>query len=143
MRSAKQRANDRRLGRMAKKRFSKTKRVKRTSKRVSPMARRRRASRRTRVYSRARRTFSRRSGSKITSTIRPYASGIGGGLIAETVLSRVGGGQFAQLGGFGGAYLVGGVKGVIGKLGFDLVSGRGLNIPFFGGQSQSTGGLSV
>jgi len=140
-RSAKQRANDRRLGRMAKKRHA-SKRVKRTVSRRRPMARRRRASRRTRVYSRARRTFSRRSGSKITSTIRPYASGIGGGLIAETVLSRVGGGQFAQLGGFGGAYLVGGVKGVIGKLGFDLVSGRGLNIPFFGSQQQA-GGLSV
>ena len=141
MRSAKQRANDRRLGRMAKKRHS-TKRVKRTTKRTTSMRRRRSPTRR-RVSRGVRRTFSRRSGSKITSTIKPYASGIGGGLIAETVLNRVGGGQFSQLGGFGGAYLVGGVKGVIGKLGFDLISGRGLNIPFFGGQSQSSGVLSV
>ena len=142
MRSAKQRANDRRLGRMAKKRFStKRKSITRRSSTKKPMARRRRATRRTRVYSGARRVVSRRSGSKIVSTVKPMASGIGGGLLVETVANRVGMGQYGQIAGFGGAYLFGGLKGVMGKLGFDLLSGRGIGLGLGGG--QQSGGLTV
>lgn len=66
------------------------------------------------------------------------AAGIGGGLITETIANRVGFGQYGQIASYGGAYAFGGIKGVIGKLGFDLLSGRGLGL----GQ-QSNGGQSL
>ena len=141
MRSAKQRANDRRLGRMAKKRFSaKRKTLKRRTTKTKPMARRRSMRRRARTS--VRRIATRRTGSKIVSTVKPMASGIGGGILTETVANRVGMGQYGQLAGFGGAYLFGGVKGVLGKLGFDLITGRGVS--FFGGQNTSNSvGMSI
>ena len=140
MRSAKQRANDRRLGRMAKKRFSaKRKTLKRRTTKTKPMARRRSMRRRARTT--VRRYATRRTGSKIVSTVKPMASGIGGGILTETVANRVGMGQYGQLAGFGGAYLFGGVKGVLGKLGFDLITGRGVSL--FGGQNTSNVGMSI
>lgn len=136
-RSAKQKANDRRLGRMAKARFSTKRKAIRTRKASSkPMARRRTALRR-RATSSVRRVANRRTGSKIVSTIKPMASGIGGGLLVETVANRVGMGAYGQLAGYGGSYLFGGMKGVLGKLGFDLISGRGIGLGSLGGQ-QST-----
>ena len=141
MRSAKQRANDRRLGRMAKKRFSaKRKTLKRRTTTSKPMARRR--SYRRRASRTVRRYATRRTGGKIVSTVKPMASGIGGGILTETVANRVGFGQYGQIAGWGGAYLFGGVKGVLGKLGFDLLSGRGVS--FFGSQNTSnTVGMSI
>lgn len=134
-RSAKQKANDKRLGRMAKKRFSTKRKASSTRRTASkPMASRRRIRSRTRTV--VRRVASRRTGSKIVSTVKPMASGIGGGILTETVANRVGMGQYGQLAGFGGAYLFGGVKGVLGKLGFDLISGRGISL--FGSNTQST-----
>jgi hypothetical protein len=58
------------------------------------------------------------------------------------VANRVGFGQYGQIAGFGGAYLFGGIKGVLGKLGFDLISGRGLSFGL-GGQQTNTTGLSI
>jgi hypothetical protein len=46
-------------------------------------------------------------------------------------------GQYGQILGFGGAYAFGGIKGVLGKLGFDLISGRGISI-FGNGNQQNT-----
>ena len=143
MRSAKQRANDRRLGRMAKARFStKRKASSRRTKRSKPMARRRSTIRRRATRS-VRRVATRRTGSKIISTVKPMASGIGGGILMETVASRVGMGQYGSIAGFGGAYLFGGVKGVLGKLGFDLISGRGLNFGLGGQSQQSMVGMQI
>lgn len=142
MRSAKQKANDRRLGRMAKKRFSaKRKTLKRRTTKTKPMARRR-ISRRRRAGMTVRRYATRRTGSKIISTVKPMASGIGGGILTETVANRVGMGQYGQIAGFGGAYLFGGVKGVLGKLGFDLITGRGVSL-FGGQQNTSMVGLQI
>mgnify|MGYP003624861973 FL=1 len=139
MRSAKQRANDRRLGRMAKKRFSTKRKASSTrTKRSKPMARRRSSTRRRSVSRTVRRVASRRTGSKIISTVKPMASGIGGGILMETVASRVGMGQYGSIAGFGGAYLFGGVKGVLGKLGFDLISGRGFSLGGLGGQQNTS-----
>jgi len=135
-RSAKQKANDKRLGRMAKARFSTKRKAIRTRKVPSKTMAPRRTLRR-RATSSVRRVANRRTGSKIISTVKPMASGIGGGILMETVASRVGMGQYNSLFGFGGAYLFGGVKGVLGKLGFDLISGRGIGLGNLGGQ-QST-----
>lgn len=135
-RSAKQRANDRRLGRMAKSRHSK--RVKRTSTKRKPMARRR--SRTRTVYRKATRRFSRRSGGKVLTTLKPVASGIGGGILVETVANRIGMGQYGNIASYAGAYGFGGMKGVIGKLAFDVLSGRGIG---FGVGGQQQGSLSV
>jgi hypothetical protein len=71
------------------------------------------------------------------------ASGIGGGLLVETVANRVGMGQYGQIAGFGGAYLFGGIKGVLGKLGFDLLSGRGISFGLGGQQNNSMVGLQI
>lgn len=126
---------------MAKKRFSaKRKTLKRRTTKTKTMARRR-ISRRRRAGMTVRRYATRRTGSKIVSTVKPMASGIGGGILTETVANRVGMGQYGQIAGFGGAYLFGGVKGVLGKLGFDLITGRGVSL--FGGQNTSNVGMSI
>ena len=87
-------------------------------------------------FSTKRKTLKRR-----TTKTKPMASGIGGGILTETVANRVGMGQYGQIAGFGGAYLFGGVKGVLGKLGFDLITGRGVSL--FGGQNTSNVGMSI
>ena len=142
MRRAKQRANDRRLGKKEKKRFSaKRKTLKRRTTTSKPMARRR--SYRRRASRTVRRYATRRTGGKLVSTVKPMASGIGGGLLVETVANRVGMGQYGQIAGFGGAYLFGGIKGVLGKLGFDLLSGRGISFGLGGQQNNSMVGLQI
>ena len=143
MRSPAQRRNDRRLGQMAKKRFSaKRKTTKRkTSTRLTMRRRTRRAPAR-RSYSRTiRRSVSRKSGSKILSYAKPIASGIGGSLLVETIANRVGFGQYGQIAGYGGAYAFGGVKGIVGKLAFDLLSGRGIGLGL--GSNTTNGGQSL
>jgi hypothetical protein len=65
------------------------------------------------------------------------AAGIGGGLLGETAISYVAP-QFAQIGGYGGAYLAAGFKGVMGKVAFDLLSGKGIGLGALGIGSQST-----
>jgi hypothetical protein len=52
-------------------------------------------------------------------------------------------GQYGQIAGFGGAYLFGGIKGVLGKLGFDLLSGRGISFGLGGQQNTSMVGLQI
>ena len=135
-RSPAQKANDRRLGLMAKKRFSTKRKGTSRRKSTSSVMARRRSTRRRSVGRTVRRYATRRSGSRIVSTIKPMATGIGGGILTETVANRVGMGQYGQIAGFGGAYLFGGMKGVLGKLGFDLLSGRGIS--FFGGQQNTS-----
>ncbi len=83
----------------------------------------------------------RRIGGGIVSTVKPMAAGIGMGQIAETVAMQVGGGQFAMVAGYGGAYLGGGIKGVIGKVIFDSILGRGNLLGNLGiGNSNQGGG---
>jgi len=104
------------------------------------MARRRRGSRR-RSYSRgARRIFSRRGAGGIVSTIKPMAAGIGMGLIAENVAGRFMP-QASMIAGYGGAYLGGGVKGVIGKVVYDSILGGGGLGNLLGGGGSGGGGL--
>ncbi len=140
MRSPAQKRNDRRLGQMAKKRHSK--RVKRSSPVKRTMRRRTRRAPARRSYSRTiRRSVSRKSGSKILSYAKPIASGIGGSILVETIANRVGFGQYGQIAGYGGAYAFGGVKGIVGKLAFDLLSGRGIGLGI--GSSSGSGGNSL
>jgi hypothetical protein len=108
------------------------------------MARRRgrKSSRRRSFSGGARRIFSRRTGGGIVNTVKPMASGIGGGLIVETIANKVGFGQYGQMAGYAGAYLFGGIKGIAGKLGFDLLSGRGIGLGGIG-QSSANTGISV
>lgn len=134
-RSAKQRANDKRLGKMAKSRFRKTNKPRRSTKSTMP--------RRSRKTSRVKSFISRRGGARgigggVINTIRPMATGIGMGEIAETVALRVAP-QFAQMAGYGGAYLGGGLKGLAGKVVYDMVLGRGSplsSIGLFGGRAE-------
>lgn len=139
-RSAKQRANDRRLGQMAKRRSKSTRKVNKRRKSSSNHMARRRSSRR-RSYSRG---FSRirRSGKLggIVGTIKPMASGIGMGLIAENIAGRFMP-QASMIAGYGGAYLGGGVKGVIGKVVYDSILGGGGLGNLFGGSSGGGGAL--
>lgn len=101
------------------------------------MARRRKSSTRRRRTSSVKRVFSRRTGGGIVSTVKPMAQGIGGGVIGETVAVAVGQSQFAQIAGYGGSYLFGGVKGVLGKVIFDVLSGKGFLSGFGLGQAKS------
>ena len=140
MRSPAQRRNDKRLGQMAKKRHSK--RVKRVTSVKRTMRRRTRRAPARRSYSRTiRRSVSRKSGSKILSYAKPIASGIGGSILVETIANRVGFGQYGQIAGYGGAYAFGGVKGIVGKLAFDLLSGRGIGLGL--GSNTTNGGQSL
>lgn len=134
-RSAKQRKNDLRLGRAAKFRFRKTNKARRSTKNTMP--------RRSRKSSRVKSFISRRGGARgigggIVNTIRPMATGIGMGEIAETVALRVAP-QFAHMAGYGGAYLGGGLKGLAGKVVYDMVLGRSSplgSIGLFGGRAE-------
>ena len=118
----------------------KKKRVKRKAPRKRTMARRRKATRRRSITKIVRRGASRKTGSKIVSTIKPMATGIGGGLITETAVNQVAP-QYAQIAGYGGSYLFGGVKGVLGKVAFDLLSGRGIGFGGFGGAKPTEVGV--
>lgn len=109
---------------------------KRTSSR-RPMARRRL----TRARSFVSRRISRRSGSGIISTIRPMATGIGMGQIAESVSNQVAP-QFSMIAGYGGAYIGGGLKGVAGKVIYDALLGRS-NILGSIGLSSGSGGNAL
>lgn len=102
----------------------------------------RRKSRVRRYYGRARRSYGRRS-SKLTSTIKPYATGIGAGVMAEAIVAKVGMSQYKTVAGLAGAYFVGGTKGVMAMAAFDVITGQfNLNLPFLnlGTTSTSTSG---
>ena len=121
-RSAKQRRNDRRLGRAAKSRFRKTNKARPIPKSVPRRSKRK--------SSRVKNFISRRGGARgigggLVNTIKPMATGIGMGEIAETIAVRAGQPQFATMAGYGGAYLGGGLKGLAGKVVFDMLLGRG------------------
>lgn len=99
-----------------------------------PMARK--SSRRSRVRTVVRRVGSRKTGSKVINTVKPMAQGIGGGMIGEQIAVIAGQPQLAQIGGYGGAFAMGGTKGVIGKVIFDVLSGKGVGL---GGLFNSSG----
>jgi hypothetical protein len=103
------------------------------------MARRRRYGRVRRVYARARSYGGRARGGirSIGTGIRPYAAGIGGGAIGEAIAVRVAP-QAMPIASYGGAFIMGGVKGLIGKVAFDVISGRGGLVSLFGGGATST-----
>ena len=71
---------------------------------------------------------------KVQSFFKPMAAGAGGGEIGELVTNMVAP-QYAQIGGYAGAYLAAGVKGVLGKVALDLIKGRGLGINLGLGQN--------
>lgn len=93
-----------------------------------------------------RKSFTRKTkrvGKRATNLVnqaKPYMAGVGGGVATEAAVSRVAP-QYAQVASYGGAYLFGGAKGLVAKLGLDVLTGRMGNI--FGGGSQNNGGLSV
>ena len=123
-RSAKQKANDRRLGLMAKRRSKTTKRRTSTKKGgVRKTARR--------AYKKVRKTtrrMPRRSGLKgitSSSTLKKVALGVGGATMAAALLSFVAPnssiGKFAPA---AGAYALGGLEGVIGNFALGMIGNR-------------------
>lgn len=78
----------------------------------------------------------------LTGTVKPMAAGIGGGLILTEVANRAFP-QAAPIAGLGGAWLFGGVKGVIGKVIFDAITGQSGLLGMFGGGGSSGGGDSL
>lgn len=60
----------------------------------------------------------------LKSTVAPMAAGIGGGMILEQVAQRAFPAA-TPIAGLGGAWLFGGVKGVIGKVIYDAITGQG------------------
>lgn len=138
-RSAKQRANDKRLGLLAKRRSTK---VKRRSSSSKPMARRRRA--RTRTRTRTVRTYSRRGARGIKSVfsrsgiVGKAAAGIGAGVIAGTVLNQFAP-QFSPIAKPIAGFLAGGPVGAVAQVFMD--GGIGTLTGMFGSQKQEVGGL--
>jgi len=144
MRSAKQRANDRRLGRLAKRR--KTIRTRKTSK--PTMAKRRRLSRRRRVSSGIRRVSRGRKsvGNFLTKgIIGKTTSALGSGMLVGLVTDRVAP-QATPFATLGAEFLTGGVTGMVAAEGLKSITGQpsvlsGLIGGFgLGGQSGPTGG---
>tara|TARA_R110002020_G_scaffold341955_1_gene556488 strand:+ start:728 stop:1192 length:465 start_codon:yes stop_codon:yes gene_type:complete len=133
-RSAKQKANDKRLGRMAKarargritikNRVSKAQ-VKRTVRRVTRKRNTRKAFNKAKKTSRR---MPRRSGLKgitSSSTLKKVALGVGGATMAAALLSFVAPnssiGKFAPA---AGAYALGGLEGVIGNFALGMIGNR-------------------
>ena len=112
-RSAKQKANDKRLGRMAKARSAgrKVKRkVKSSTKKVNKSRRK----------SNNVKSMKSMLGS---STLKKVALGVGGGVLAGTLLSYVApNSSFAKFAAPAGAYALGGIEGVIGQLALGMVT---------------------
>lgn len=117
--------------------FKVLKKSKSAAKKVTKTATNKRKSNKSKSLAKAKlRRPTRKTGSTIIRLFRDAAKGIGGGAIGETIAVTAGQPQFASIGGYGGAYLMGGVKGLVGKLAFDLITGRGLSFGNFG-TSQS------
>jgi len=124
-RSAKQKANDRRLGLMAKRRSKTTKR--RTSTKKGGV--RKTAQRAYKKVRKTTRRMPRRSGLKgitSSSTLKKVALGVGGATMAAALLSFVAPnssiGKFAPA---AGAYALGGLEGVIGNFALGMIGNRG------------------
>lgn len=134
--TAKQLANQKRFARMVKAGFKRPKSVN------VPMAKRR-SSRRTTVVRYARRGSKRASGmlGSARGIFRSAAGGIGGAVVAEAITQRV----FPQaqpFAGLAGAYIGGGMKGIIAKVAYDAITGNGGLLSVFGGaHSASTQGV--
>lgn len=136
-RSAKQRANDKRLGMYAKRNKRKTNKRSSTKKRI--VAKRRSVRRSVSSYVK-RKGGLRGIGGNVVSYAKPMAAGVGGGMIAEQIAARVAP-QYTQMAGYGGAYLAGGIKGVAGKVVYDVLSGQGSPLNLFGGGGGGNPGL--
>jgi len=145
-RSAKQKANDRRLGRLAKLRSKKVK-SKRKTKKVT-MARRRKTTRRRRVSSGVRRVSKGRAkigGFLSKGLVGKVASSLGAGMLVGLVTDRVAP-QATPFATLGAEYLTGGVTGLVAAEGLKSITGQpsilssfigGLG---FGGGQQTSGG---
>jgi len=136
-RSAKQKANDKRLGRMAKKRSSSKRSTRSTPKRTRKTTNKRKKTRKRTNVAKKRRNGSRaKSGVKGffrgSSLVGKLAMGIGAGTIAGVALNAIAP-QFAGVGKLGVAFLAGGPIGGIGQ----LLLGGGLD----GGGLGMLGGL--
>lgn len=121
-RSAKQKANDKRLGRMAKARAAGRK-VKRKVKSSTKKGQVRKTARR--AYKKVKRRSSVKSMKSIlgSSTLKKVALGVGGGVLAGTLLSYVApNSSFAKFAAPAGAYALGGIEGVIGQLALGMVT---------------------
>ncbi len=121
-RSAKQKANDKRLGRMAKARATGRK-VKRKVKSSTKKGQVRKTARR--AYKKVKRRSSVKSMKSMlgSSTLKKVALGVGGGVIAGTILSYVApNSSFAKFAAPAGAYALGGIEGVIGQLALGMVT---------------------
>ena len=117
-RSAKQKANDKRLGRMAKAR-SAGRKVKSSTKKGQVRKTARRA------YKKVKRRSSVKSMKSMlgSSTLKKVALGVGGGVLAGTLLSYVApNSSFAKFAAPAGAYALGGIEGVIGQLALGMVT---------------------
>jgi len=121
-RSAKQKANDKRLGRMAKARAAGRK-VKRKVKSSTKKGQVRKTARR--AYKKVKRRSSVKSMKSMlgSSTLKKVALGVGGGVLAGTLLSYVApNSSFARFAAPAGAYALGGIEGVIGQLALGMVT---------------------
>lgn len=126
-RSKKQKANDRKLGRMAKARAAGRK-VKRTVKKAAKKTRKATTKRRKSTplkTPKRKRSMARRGIKSITgsSTLKKVALGIGGatmfGLAAAAIAP-----QFARVAAPAGAYFLGGIEGVLGNFALDFMRGK-------------------
>ena len=124
-RSKKQKANDKRLGLMAKRRSKTTKR--RTSTKKSGV--RKTARKANKKVTKTTKRMPRRSGLKgitSSSTLKKVALGVGGATMAAALLSFVAPnssiGKFAPA---AGAYALGGLEGVIGNFALGMIGNRG------------------
>ena len=121
-RSAKQKANDKRLGRMAKAR-SAGRKVKRKVKSSTKKGQVRKTA--LRAYKKVKRRSSVKSMKSMlgSSTLKKVALGVGGGVLAGTLLSYVApNSSFAKFAAPAGAYALGGIEGVIGQLALGMVT---------------------
>jgi hypothetical protein len=126
LRSAKQRANDRKLGRMAKRRFTSKRKTLKTKRSSKPMARRRKSTYRRRASSTIRRASKGRKsfGSFLKrGIVGDTTQALGAGMLIGTITDRVMPSvtPFATL---GAEYLAGGLTGTIAAEGLKSITGQ-------------------
>jgi len=123
-RSAKQKANDKRLGRMAKARAAGRK-VKRKVKSSTKKGQVRKTARR--AYKKVKRRSSVKSMKSVlgSSTLKKVALGVGGGVMAAALISYVApNSSIARFAAPAGAYALGGIEGIIGNFALGMLTPR-------------------
>ena len=123
-RSAKQKANDKRLGRMAKARAAGRK-VKRQDKSSTKKGQVRKTARK--AFKKVKRRSSVKSMKSIlgSSTLKKVALGVGGGVMASALSSYVApNSSIARFAAPAGAYALGGIEGIIGNFALGMLTPR-------------------